>query len=191
VQEASLAADRHAEQQARRGHVEERPDRDAGQRQPGYQDGDRGDDEALDARARPASTACTASAVTTPRATSGTQDAGTRPGPVANPRGLVVTRVPEFPATTGFPFDHSSRLRPVAEGTGIGSVDGLRPAVAASGLAQTIHSPGVTSVTFAVTETGPLPGTTLPVVSVTSKRSPGRGRPVAPARWPENLTDSG
>ena len=32
--------------------------------------------------ARPA---CTASATTTPRATSGTHDAGTRPGPVANP----------------------------------------------------------------------------------------------------------
>ena len=54
-----------------------------------------------------------------------------------------------------------------------------------------IHSPGVTSFTLAVTETGPLPGGTAPIASTRSNRSPGRGRPPAPARRPENLTDTG
>src|SRR6266700_2813224 len=44
--------------------------------------------------------ACTASAATTPRATSGTQDAGTSPGPVAKAPSRVGTRVPVLPAGT-------------------------------------------------------------------------------------------
>jgi len=54
-----------------------------------------------------------------------------------------------------------------------------------------IHSPGVTSETFVVTETGPLPGMTMSMVCTWSKCSPCRGRPLRPARRPENLTDTG
>ncbi len=71
--------------------------------------------------ARPASTACTASATMTPTATSGTHDAAIRPGPVANPAARVVTRVPALPAGTGFPFGHRNLRRlsgPVGGGAG-------------------------------------------------------------------------
>jgi len=88
---------------------------------------------------------------------------------------------------------HRNRLRPnrLAGGDeGCGTVRRPWPVLAA-GLAQTIHSPGVTSGTFVVTETGPLPGTTGSIVSTRSNRSPGRGRPLTPVLRPENLTDTG
>jgi hypothetical protein len=140
--------------------------------------------------ARPAKTACTATATTTPAATSGTHDPGTRPGPVANPLARVVTRVPELPGGTGFPFGHRYRLRPRRRAGGAGSGTGRAWPGPAAAFAQTIHSPGVTSATFAVTATGPLPGTAS-MFSTRPSRSPGRGRPPIPVLRPENRTDAG
>ena len=98
-----------------------------------------------------------------------------------------------LPAGTGFPFVHRNRLRPSRPVSGgEGSAAGRRPwPVPAAGLAQTIHSPGVTSDTFVVSETGPLPGTRPSIVSTRTKLSPGRGRPLTPVLRPENLTDTG
>ncbi len=110
-----------------------------------------------------------------------------------NPAARVVTRVPVFPPATGLPFRHRNRFRPSREvAGGAGSVPARRfwPGPPA-GLAHTIHSPAVISQTLAVSETGPPPGTTGPMVSTFSKRSPCCGRPLTPARRPEKLTDAG
>src|SRR5487761_1836338 len=99
--------------------------------------------------------------------------------------------MPELPAGTGFPFAHRNRLTPSRLDGGEDSM-GRRPWPGPpAGLAHTIHSPAATSEIFVVTETGPLPGTRSSIVSTRSKRSPSRGRPLAPVLRPENLTDVG
>ncbi len=95
-----------------------------------------------------------------------------------------------LPAGTGFPFGHRNLRR--LSGPATGAAGSARIAwswpTPAAGLAQMIHSPGVRPDTFAVTDTGPLPGTTGPISSVLSKRSPGRGFPLMPVLRPEKLT---
>ncbi len=54
--------------------------------------------------------------------------------------------------------------------------------------AVTTHEPALMSRTRAVSEIGPLPGTTCSIVSSWTKRSPGESRPCTSTRRPENLT---
>ncbi len=73
---------------------------------------------------------------------------------------------------------------PCSRGPRVGGAD---PSICA----VTTHSPGLMPRTRAVSEIGPLPGTTSSIVSSWTNRSPCCNRPFTSKRRPENLTVTG